>query len=78
MPNPEWGGAGSLGCDLGRGILHRLPFDSFREQAKLAKVHSASLSVLGAGRPVSPACGVHTRHESSSQNHSKPLNYNCT
>lgn len=24
-PNPKWGGAGSVGCDVGFGILHRIP-----------------------------------------------------
>lgn len=25
MPNHEWGGNGSLGCDVGYGLLHRIP-----------------------------------------------------
>ena len=37
-PNPSWGGDGMLGCDIGRGILHRLPFQKGRDQARLAKV----------------------------------------
>ncbi len=24
-PNAEWGGEGSLGCDIGYGLLHRIP-----------------------------------------------------
>lgn len=36
-PNPSWGGDGMLGCDIGRGILHRLPFQKGREQARMAK-----------------------------------------
>jgi|EP01046_Picozoa_sp_COSAG06_P020000 hypothetical protein len=36
-PNPSWGGDGMLGCDIGRGILHRLPFQKGRDQARMAK-----------------------------------------
>lgn len=25
VPNHEWGGNGSLGCDVGYGLLHRIP-----------------------------------------------------
>jgi hypothetical protein len=25
VPNHEWGGEGSLGCDVGYGYLHRIP-----------------------------------------------------
>jgi len=25
IPNPDWGGEGSLGCDIGYGYLHRIP-----------------------------------------------------
>lgn len=25
MPNPEWGGEGSIGCGIGYGYLHRIP-----------------------------------------------------
>ncbi len=28
VPNAEWGGEGSLGCDIGYGYLHRIPSDS--------------------------------------------------
>ncbi|CAG0914309.1 unnamed protein product [Notodromas monacha] len=28
VPNSEWGGEGSLGCDIGYGYLHRIPSDS--------------------------------------------------
>lgn len=37
-PNPSWGGDGSMGCDIGRGILHKLPFGQVRQQAAQAEV----------------------------------------
>ena len=37
-PNPAWGGEGSLGCDIGRGILHKLPFAQAREAARMAQL----------------------------------------
>ena len=50
-PNPSWGGDGMLGCDIGRGILHRLPFEKGREQARVAQAEGAE----GRGRPGAPA-----------------------
>jgi hypothetical protein len=45
-PNSSWGGEGSLGCDIGRGILHRLPFAPRRRQAR--QQHSWSSSSAAA------------------------------
>ena len=52
VPDPNWGGEGSLGCDIGRGILHRLPFETRRGHARLLKckaqpTHSPGLSAPG-------------------------------
>eukprot|EP01135_Chromosphaera_perkinsii_P002932 Nk52_evm43s230 gene=Nk52_evmTU43s230 len=35
-PNSSWGGAGSLGCGIGYGYLHRIPIEEVREKAPMA------------------------------------------
>ncbi|KAI3648016.1 hypothetical protein MP228_008237 [Amoeboaphelidium protococcarum] len=34
VPNDQWGGEGSLGCDIGYGILHKIPNVSFKDVDK--------------------------------------------
>jgi hypothetical protein len=76
-PNPSWGGDGMLGCDIGRGILHRLPFQKGREQARMAKAQENQINlasqqqnapwpatggIVNAGRPEVVADAVDREH----------------
>jgi len=40
-PNKEWGGSGSLGCDVGYGYLHRIPIKALKSPAGSPKFQSS-------------------------------------
>jgi len=54
MPNTDWGGDGCIGCDIGTGLLHRIPVPrrtpGAREQSSSREVSSVSN-----GAPPTPA-----------------------
>ncbi|GAM20105.1 hypothetical protein SAMD00019534_032800 [Acytostelium subglobosum LB1] len=62
-PNKNWGGSGSLGCDIGYGLLHRIP----TKQSVTTQMISPSMDQLKSMLPAS---------SSSSSSQSPPSNLN--
>eukprot|EP00013_Stygamoeba_regulata_P005440 CAMPEP_0177634060 /NCGR_PEP_ID=MMETSP0447-20121125/3170_1 /TAXON_ID=0 /ORGANISM="Stygamoeba regulata, Strain BSH-02190019" /LENGTH=476 /DNA_ID=CAMNT_0019135763 /DNA_START=132 /DNA_END=1562 /DNA_ORIENTATION=- len=48
-PNPKWGGRGCLGCDIGFGLLHRVPTSTPNQSVEEGNVPAAS-----APAPITP------------------------
>ena len=49
VPSQKWGGAGTLGCELGHGYLHRLPADSTTTPGRVQPVGAVPGSGGGGG-----------------------------
>jgi len=52
-PNNSWGGDGCIGCDIGTGLLHRIPMPRRPPGSGLAQISSAGMPPQGAVPPFS-------------------------
>src|SRR3989338_1375659 len=69
-PNPNWGGSGSLGCNVGFGILHRIPTKPATHQAKAAAQLAQSKSTTGHSHGHVPCHGHgHSHHHADDDHH---------
>jgi len=44
-PNKDWGGSGSLGCDIGYGYLHRIPLGKYTIDSITPSINSHSTGI---------------------------------
>eukprot|EP01094_Clydonella_sp_ATCC50884_P025487 TRINITY_DN6711_c0_g1_i1.p1 TRINITY_DN6711_c0_g1~~TRINITY_DN6711_c0_g1_i1.p1 ORF type:complete len:291 (+),score=89.25 TRINITY_DN6711_c0_g1_i1:128-874(+) len=57
-PSSQWGGSGSLGCDVGYGFLHRIPTRTADHVVSLPPPGTAPPAALPDSAPASPAASA--------------------